>query len=901
MLVRAKKIVTLSVMTLATAVISLPAAAHAATTPSVAVLNPLSQGLRVPVKVALGSDGSMYVADQRVGGVVKFNAYGEQQLVIRTEVAPAGIAFAQDGALLVGQAKFVGRYDVVTGQEVSRFGVGQLQAVSGIAVDDVTGYVFVADAGAKQVSVFTAAGAFAKSFGSGLLVSPSGIAFEKISKQVVVADTFGNKVQFYDADGNYVKSIGRKLGSSTGIVSGDTYGSLQFVNPIAVAFEYSKTSATLNRMYVVDAYQGMVQVIDPAGSGAFLANIGSAGTGNGQLMVPSDVAFDSINNRLMVVNGFGNVTMFGIDGGKSPVDVTPPLFTVGQVPTDVVVATVAVGGTVDVGATVQVAVASGATVSPVAVNGTAWSAVVSGLSYGNNSISVSAKDVAGNTATPVVVNINYLLPAPAVSIASVASITNVNKIVVSGSVESGSAVTVLNQAASASVAATVTGGVWSCEVALAEGSNALVVSAVKAGSSKGVASASVTLDTAAPVLAVSALTDGSNASDPVQNISGTVMDANGATVAVNGVSAVLVGNSFSAPVALVNGANRVTVVATDAAGNTSVDSRTINYNAGPVVVVQSPVDNAITTDSQIVLTGTAADAASVTVNGMSAALQNGGWAATVELVAGVNTIEVVAKDAAGVVSSTKRTITFDNAKPALAIAVPAQDLATKEPGLQISGSVADTTAVSLSYEFNGKTTIVPVVNGAYLFNVEFASEGAFPITLSAKDVAGNVSTVVRNVVYDVTPPQFTLSQSNGVMPTKIKGSVEAGSTVVVKDGSVQIGTVQITNGEWAADLVGVSYAPENLVAIATDAAGNSTSKSLTYSFPDGTLNGNGIATVKDAMQAIKLVVNQAVPTAQELAHYDIGPLVGGKPNPNGKIEIVDAILILRKALGLKSW
>lgn len=833
MLVRARKIVAFSVMTLVATAISLPSVSAAATSPQISVQSPLTQGLRAPVKMALDAEGNVYVADQRVGGVVKFNAYGVQQLVIKA-VNPNGLAFAQDGTLLVSQSSFVARYNVANGQEVGRLTGGQLQAPAGIAVDDLTGFIYVVDSRASQVEVYTAAGLFSKAFAKGSLSSPTGIAFEKVSRQLVVADTLNNKVQFFDVEGAFVKSVGIAIpGGSTSIFAGQV-APMQFLSPVAVAFEYSKgQSPVLNRMYVVDAFQGNVQVIDPAGAGSAIVvagttknYIGSVGTANGQLMVPSDASYDAVNGRLLVVNGYGNITIFGIDGGKNPVYVEP--------------------------------------VTPVE--------------------------------PPVV-----LAPAPALVVAAVPAITKSASVVITGTVDSGSTVTVVNQTTSKTGEAVVVGGSWSYEVALVEGLNSLSVSAQKSNSEKAVATASVSLDTTSPSLIVSALATGSNASDPVQNISGTVTDQNGASITVNGVSAILSGNAFSVPVTLLNGSNEISVVAVDVVGNTAVNNRTLNYNAGSGLSVGHPVDNSMTANSTLNISGSVSGSLSVTVAGIPVAVVDGGWNATVELVSGVNTIEIVAVDVVGNSSSIKRTITLDAAKPTLAVVTPAQDIAVNVPNVLISGTVSDPSALTLEYSLNGSTTSVPVNDAAYSFNIDFAAEGIYPVALSAKDAAGNVSTVVRNVIYDKTPPTFTLNQVNGVMPEKLSGTVESGSSVVVKDGAAQVGSVVVANGSWVADLAGVNYNPENLLIVATDAAGNSTSKTLTYNFPDGTLNGTGKPTVQDALRSIRLVVNQSSPSAAELAHYDIGPLVNGKPNPNGKIEIVDAILILRKALGLKSW
>lgn len=906
MLVRAKRIVAMCVMTLVAAVISLPVVSVAATSPTVTVLSPLNQGLRAPVNMAMDAAGNMYVADQRIGGVVKLDAYGSPVTVIRTVAAPAGVAIAQDGTLLVSQASFVARYDVVSGQEVGRISGGALRAPAGIAIDDVTGYIYVTDGAAGQVLVYNASGAFVQVLASGLL-SPSGVVFEKISRQVVVADTLNNKVRFFKLDG----TLDRSIGDAVSTVTGAPVGVMQFAAPVAVAFEYSKDQATLLRMYIVDAFQNNVQVVDPAAATALMVSgtlknyIGASGTANGQLMVPSDVVFDSVNSRLLVVNGFGNITVYGIDGGKNPqlVDTVPPAFTVNPVPVEVTVDTVTISGSVEAGSTVQVSVGGSAVVGAVVYSSSAsWSVQVAGLSAGANTITVSAKDAAGNGSPAQVVTVNYLLPAPAVVIAPVASVAKNSAITLTGSVDAGAAVVVTNQATSVSGNAVVSGASWSYDLVLADGVNNIKVTAQKVQSAVSAATVAVTLDAVAPVLAVSALQNGSYTSSSVQNISGTVADLSAVTVSVNGDVVALAGNAFSVPVALVNGSNVVTVVAVDAAGNATTNSRTLYFDATrPSIVVSEPVDNSFTSATMLKVSGSVDKVSAVTVAGVAATVQDNSWSATVNLLAGANTVEIVATDLYGNSSSVKRSITLDASNPNLSIVSPAQDVAINVPNVLISGTVTDTSTLSLEYALNNTVAGVSSVDGVYSFNVDFAAEGTYPVAVTAKDAAGNTTTVVRNVIYDITPPFFTLNKVAGAMPAKLSGTVEPGSLVVVKDGAAPVGTVTVADGFWNADLSGVNYTPENLLAVATDAAGNSTSQALSYNFPTGTVNSDGKPTVQDALRSIRIVVNQLTPTAQELASYDIGPLVNGKPNPNGKIEIVDAILILRKALGLKSW
>ena len=104
-----------------------------------------------------------------------------------------------------------------------------------------------------------------------------------------------------------------------------------------------------------------------------------------------------------------------------------------------------------------------------------------------------------------------------------------------------------------------------------------------------------------------------------------------------------------------------------------------------------------------------------------------------------------------------------------------------------------------------------------------------------------------------------------------------------------------------ADLTGLAYDPATLVVQATDAAGNVSVARINFPAPDGDVDGDGRVTIKDALTILRLVVYNQTPTNKQLARGDIGPLLNGKVNPKGKLEVVDAILILRKALGLMSW
>lgn len=856
MLGRAKKNVALRIMALLIAVILLPLLSSAATSPVVSILSPLTQGVSAPVRIALDAAGNIYVADQGVGGIVKLNVYGVQQMTISTVDAPNGLAFAQDGTLLVSQASSVVRYDAATGQEVGRLSGGQLQVPVGIAVDDLTGYIYVADSRANQIEMYTASGQYVKAFAQGvtadetgttvsnplgMLSRPTGISFEKVSRQLAVADTMSSRVQFFDVDGNFVKSIGIAIpGGTTSYAT--ILGPMQLSAPVAIAFEYSKNQVpvVLNRIYVVDRARNNVEVVNPDTGlalnvvGVTNNYIGSSGVVNGKLLSPFDAVFDAANNRLMVVNGSGNITIYGIDGGTNPVNVAPPALTIDPVPATVTVSTVSISGTVDAGASVSVTAGATALAGPVVyTSATSWRCDVTGLVVGDNTISVSASNAAGITTPVQSVTVTYLAPAPALSVTSaVPGLTNVATLVVTGTVDAGATVTVTNTTTAVSGAAAVAGATWSYTVALAEGLNSIGVSAQKPLSSAATAVMDVTLDTAAPLLVVSALSDGSYAGSQIQNITGTVSDRSAVTVMVNDVQTTLVDGTFSVPVTLNNGSNPISVVASDAAGNVSRDNRNIFYDVtSPVINIVSPMDNSFTNNVNLQISGGVDEAATVTVAGVPAVVDGSTnkWTANIDLVAGLNTIEVVATDLAGNTSSLKRSVVLDTVKPILSISYPVQDIALNRSGMDIVGTVNDDSTIALTYSLNGIVTPVPVDAGNFVFHVAFASEGVYPVVLTATDLAGNATTTIRSIIYDATPPVLTLdtvkwqAQSLG---GKLSGTVEPGATVTVKEGSNAIGRVIVDGNKWSADLSGINYSQTKLSVVAVDAAGNSASMLL---------------------------------------------------------------------------
>ena len=833
---RLKYAVTTLVCAIGILAISLGGVSSAATAPTVTILNPVSKGLRTPVRVAVDDAGTIYVADQRSGGIKIINKFGRLVKSLATDGNPQGVALAADGSLIVAHESTVAVYSVSGGPQIKKFvdSAGApfvFKSARGIAVDD-SGFCYISDNRAGLVYQFTATGVFTgKSIGSGVLKAPNGIAFEKQSRLIAVADSMKNCVVFFDLNGNAVKAIGADLVNPAAIPT------VKFSAPSGVAFEYAPGSAVplVTRMYVVDTFQGHVQVVDPAGTGTSLVipgtttnYIGKYGTDNGSLMIPSDVQFDAVSKRLVVVNGIGNLTMYGIDGGSSPTDAIPPTLTINPVAQTVTTPTITIDGTVEAGASVAAIAGSSTQIGTVRMtSSTTWSVQVSSLAAGPNTIQVSAIDPAGNV-TSLSAQVSYQLPAPALAVAPVQAVTNILSQVVSGTVDAGASVTVTNAATGESGAATVSGTGWTYNARLVEGANALTIQASRQYSASTSLSAAVTVDSIAPAMTVSALADGSYTSTQVQNVAGLVSDATAVSLTVNGAPVALAADgSFSTSVTLLQGANALIIQAADLAGNLTSLSRTITFDATkPVITVAAPVDNATTANTILAISGTVSEAAQVMVNGAPAPLDPTtlSWNASVALLDGLNTVDIVAIDLAGNTSSLKRTVTLDTSKPLVAITSPAQDLATNALSMAIQATASDNlSGVSQVTATVNSVPLALVLSGtAYSGTIDFAAEGSYAVTVTAVDAAGNSAATVRTITVDRTAPALTLDPVVTPVPVRLSGTVEPAATVTVRNGTVAVGTVTATAGVWSADLTGITYNPVLLAVEAVDAAGNLT-------------------------------------------------------------------------------
>lgn len=266
--------------------------------PTVTWLRARSELLRSAARVAIDAAGSSYVTDGAAGRVIVRDRFGRLVAVRLGLKAPAGIAVAPDGRVYVVES--APRRVAVFGPDWTPWGAlgeGELALPTDVAVDPGSGAVFVADGRANRILVYAPDGALRASFGTqgalpGQLQFPSGLHVTR-GGELLVADQGNRRVQVFDGVGKLLRCF-----------------------PVQATRILGLASDAAGRIYVADAFQGLLEVRDPFG--AWLGTVGRWGDGAGGLRTPGGVAVDPFQ-RLVVASANGaGVGLFGVDAFQDP-------------------------------------------------------------------------------------------------------------------------------------------------------------------------------------------------------------------------------------------------------------------------------------------------------------------------------------------------------------------------------------------------------------------------------------------------------------------------------------------------------------------------------------------------------------------------------------------------------
>lgn len=195
------------------------------------------------------------------------------------------------------------------------FTPGTLAIPQGIAVQEDTGNVFVANDVTDQIQVFNSQGNYIKAFGGtgsgpGQFDGQSAIAFEPNTGNFYAGDVNNNRINVFDPEGNYVRSIAQ--GQFSGLIEGRP-----FFGPSGIVFDNNGNG------YVGDYSSDRILKFNSS-SGEITGSIGSNGTAPGQFQGPSGIGItsegnlvvtDQFNNRIQVIDQEGNALLtFGKQG-----------------------------------------------------------------------------------------------------------------------------------------------------------------------------------------------------------------------------------------------------------------------------------------------------------------------------------------------------------------------------------------------------------------------------------------------------------------------------------------------------------------------------------------------------------------------------------------------------------
>jgi len=450
------------------------------------------------------------------------------------------------------------------------------------------------------------------------------------------------------------------------------------------------------------------------------------------------------------------------------------------------------------------------------VTGTTFSLANVALAEGINTMTVQAKDVAGNTGTAsITINLDTVKPIAQITSPINNAYLNTPNITVTGTVsETVTSVTVNG------VAAQITGTTYMlADVALVNGLNNITVEAKDLAGNNGSATAVVNLDTALPVVQITSPVNNSYVNTPAITVTGAVSETV-QTVTVNGVAAQITGATFTlSDLNLVNGVNNITVEAKDLAGNTGTAIATINLDTAlPVIQITSPANSSNVNTPVITVTGAVSETIqTVTVNGAAAQVTDKSFTlAGVALVNGLNNITIEAKDLAGNMGTATVSVTLDTSLPVIQITSPVNNSYVNTPAITVTGNISETVQ---TLTVNG--VAAQVTDKSFTLAGVALVAGLNNITVETKDLAGNTGSATISVNLDTASPviQITAPASSSNVNTPaitVTGTVnEAVQTVTVNGVAAQIMDKSFT-------LSGVALVNglNNIAIEAKDLAGN---------------------------------------------------------------------------------
>jgi hypothetical protein len=216
-----------------------------------------------------------------------------------------------------------------------------------------------------------------------------------------------------------------------------------------------------------------------------------------------------------------------------------------------------------------------------------------------------------------------------------------------------------------------------------------------------------------------------------------------------------------------------------------------------------------------------------------------------------------------------------------------------------------------TYTFNGSEfTATGLQNGETIGSVTLAcpgddpaatvSGGPYPVTASSATGGtfnpANYAIAYKQGLLTVTQSTVTITAS-----ATAGGTITLAGTTTVSLGANQTYTITPSAGYYLSDLKvdGISQGTQSSYTFSSVAASHTIEAQ--FFKPDGVLdptNTTGAPRINDAMIALTFALGVATPTPEQLRRCDAAPMVNSIPHPDGKIDLADVLIVLRRVVGL---
>ena len=262
-----------------------------------------------PMAVIATSTKNMTVLDQGVRNVLRLGRKKVSLLPATKNKSEAytslvGMCYAANGSdFFFTDSRLNKVYKVTQGGEkiVAFADTFHFHQPTGVAVNSVTGEVWVVETAEHRVDIFNDSGRLVKSIGTrgndpGQFNFPTSIWIGADGVACIV-DAMNFRVALFDAEGNYRATFG-ELGDGSGYLA----------RPKGIAED------TYGHIYVVDGQFHVVQVFDRTGK--FLYRFGGQGTGVGEFWMPAGIFIDAHNTIYVADTYNSRIQVFQLINGS---------------------------------------------------------------------------------------------------------------------------------------------------------------------------------------------------------------------------------------------------------------------------------------------------------------------------------------------------------------------------------------------------------------------------------------------------------------------------------------------------------------------------------------------------------------------------------------------------------